>query len=209
MTMSVVGTDTFLGGNIKMIADGSVVTYFAGAIKITLDGAPYEALCVDLFHSIGIETISVNPFNPFGTTNGARAAWLYSTQFPSVDSVVEGEAIQLAVWDIIHDSGDGLAAGLVRANTAIGTPTTVLSLANQYISMSVGQTSGDASIYISVNGPSAKQSLMSVYLSPQHQAGEVPEPETFALTGFGLLIAAAYLRRRSRESASGDMAKKH
>ena len=204
LTMQVTGVDWSKGGDVAILVDGHAVTEFAGAINIKLDGIPFQAMCVDLFTGIGIEAIPVNPFSPFTVNNAARAAWLFVNQFGSVTTAVNGEALQLAIWDIIHDGGDGLSAGRVRASVGVGTPSAVVAGANQYLSASVGQTSGLASVYISVNGPTYKQSLMSNYLGtggwtpPSDQGSPVPEPGGMGLSAIGMatLAAGMYWKRR-------------
>jgi hypothetical protein len=210
ITMQVVAADTAIGGYMNLLVDGATVNDFVGGIKIKLDGVAYEALCVDLFHSIGIETIQVNPFSPFESSGWARAAWLYVNVLPGVHTVSAGEALQLAVWDIVHDGGDGFNAGRLRANTAIGTPQAVLDLANTYLSNSLSKTSGTASIYISVDGPTAKQALLSAYVGAGtgwtppsgQQTLPTPEPSTLALSGFALAatLGLALRRRRAKQA---------
>lgn len=205
----VLGVDSSRGGAIYLEADGRTVRDFAGFINIALDGVLHEAICVDIFTSIGLETISVNPFSPFAVTNAARASWLYATQFDLINSILAGEALQLAVWDIIHDGGDGFSAGHIRANTSIGTPTGVLTAANQYLTMSAGKTSGAASVYISVDGPAARQSLLSsniggtVWAPPLYRAEPVPEPAGLALGGLGVasLGLGLYLKKKYSPNA--------
>jgi hypothetical protein len=209
ISMQVVSLDWSKGGSLQMLVDGHLESEYAGAINIRLDGVNYQAMCVDLFTSIGYETIAVNPYSPYSVNNAARAAWLFATQFGSVHTAVAAEALQLAIWDVIHDGGDGLGAGRIRASTRIGTPLAVVTAANQYLTMSVGQTSGEASVYISIYGADAKQSLMSNYLGfgswspPVDQGSPAPEPGSLGLGALGsaCLIAGLYWKRRRRARA--------
>lgn len=91
---------------------------YAGAVNITVsdtvDGTVDTiAFCVDLFTSSGLSTYNTTLQSPSTVTNGGRVAWLLQS-LPSVDTATEGSGLQLAIWDIVHDNGDGLAAGVVR-----------------------------------------------------------------------------------------------
>lgn len=54
-------------------------------------------------------------------SDGGAAAWLMQTFLPVVNAAmgstrqIDGAALQLAIWDTIHDGGDGFAIGRVRS----------------------------------------------------------------------------------------------
>ena len=75
------------------------------------------------------------------TPNLKRVAWLLNNYYPT--NAVTGAGLQLAIWDIMSDNGDGFTSGLVRKSTSNGSPTnaTVLADAIQYEALSVGKSS--------------------------------------------------------------------
>ena len=132
-----------------------------------------------------------------------RVAWLYVNALPTVTTVTQGEALQLAIWDIIHDNGDGLTVGRVQSSTS--TPTAVITQVATYLANSLGQSSLAASIYISSipvsNVPA--QTLVG-FLQPGSPTGPVPEPGTFGL--IGVAAGLTMLVRRRRKSAATSAA---
>src|SRR5204862_499848 len=133
-----------------------------------------------------------------------RVAWLVDnslqptevpaspSELPSADwvtSSAKGAGLQLAIWDIVHDNGDGFAAGRVQAAGDPGNPTdpAVLSWAQFYESASVGKQSVHAFIYDNVdmgNGQPAQMLAGPQYLDggptpPTFTAFDTPEPSTF------------------------------
>lgn len=122
--------------------NGRTINTYAGPQLISLDGgARFDAYCVDLDHWNTLP--SVFPVNVLSTdllTNGQRIAYMYNTYSGSVTNATQGAALQLAIWDVLTDQGDGLSAGNFRSSVS----STVLAQANVYLSGSVGMT-GQAS----------------------------------------------------------------
>ena len=109
--------------------------------------------------------------------------------------------MQLAIWDVIHDGGDGFASGRVRStgNTNSG----VLALANQWRLESLDQH-GSASIY--VPAPNSRSFQPQLYLTGCAANGscggsEVPEPGTLMMLSIGGLGIYCGTRRR-RQTAN-------
>lgn len=219
------------GGSIWMGEDGvDTQAYFAGVIFITLteDGVQYhrDTLCVDLFTDIFLgQTYASTVLNPADVSgkNLQRVAWLVDnslrpTEVPSspaelppadwVASAAQGAGLQLAIWDIVHDNGDGFAAGRVQAASNPGNPTdsTVLGWAQFYESASVGKQSVHAFIYSNVdmgNGQPAQMLAGPQYLDggpapPIFTAFETPEPSTFFLAATAMLMIGKFLQSRRR-----------
>ena len=99
-------------------------------------------------------------------------------------------ALQMAIWDIIQDGGDGFTAGRIRRSTSASRPTDsiILSLANSFITQSNGQSYTNALVLSNVNVNAYTQRLIV-------DQG-VPEPSTWALALTGLLWAG--IRRAKR-----------
>ena len=111
-----------------------------------------------------------------------------------MDTAIEGAALQLAIWDVIHDSGDGFATGRIRSTG--NTNAAVLSLAGQWVAASHGQSSTNAQVFTA--GPNQRAFHQQLYLTGCALSGncggsEVPEPGTLsmlALGGLGIFFGA-------------------
>jgi MYXO-CTERM domain-containing protein len=161
----------------------------AGQIRVVVDGTNLVAFCVDLFTNIGFSTYNTTPVEPPDYPGGARAAWIYENYAPGVNSNVTAASLQLALWDVIHDGGDGLDAGNVRLSSS-GSATLRLG-AQTIILASAGHTSSNATIWrnVSFSGVPA-QTLITSRIN-------TPEPGTWLMTAAGLCLAAFGRRRRS------------
>jgi hypothetical protein len=208
---------------------GQNVNATAGIIFITLNdnGIQFfrDTLCVDLFTDISIGptygTILLRPDQVPGA-NLLRVSWLIDnavlpvemlgipSQIPQanwVDTANEGAGMQLAIWDIVHDGGDGFLTGHVqRARNLRTTDANVLAAANLYLSLSNGKASDLAYVYENLFYPPGSppptpvpaQRLIGPMFSDEGPAPEpVPEPATFVLVG-AALIAGPLVARRLR-----------
>ena len=171
----------------------SHLEYWAGAIDVTVDGYARLVFCVDLFTNI--------TFGTYGTTldysdsaNQKRADWLISTQLPTVTTQDAGAALQLAIWDIMTDSGDGFApgAGRVTQSTDVNNPTdaTVLAAAANFEAISVGKSSTMGIIYhnVSLSSGTPAQTLMSGGYNDGGPQPKTPEPTPIILMVSGLIL---------------------
>ena len=191
------GLDRTRGMSIEIKAGNNVRNANAGVGVLTVDSVTsLDLFCVNLFQGITLyqnyAAVSVSP--AVYDADGGAAAWLMQTFLPSVDTAIEGAALQLAIWDVIHDSGDGFASGRIRstANTNAG----VLALAGQWVAASHGQTATNAQVFTAAPNQRAFQQQMYLTgcaLSGNCGGGEVPEPGTLAmlaLGGLGILFGA-------------------
>jgi len=195
------GMDTSRGLNIEIRADGSARNVNAGVNILLVDGLNLvDVFCVNLFTGITLNqtyaamSIDADDYN----VNGDSAAWLMETFLPVVNAAagairqIDGAALQLAIWDLIHDGGDGFAAGRLRATNH--TNSSVLAVANEWWLEALDKT-GEASVYTALPGNRAFQQQM--YLGES----EVPEPSTLAMFGIGALavIFGSWRRRNTAE----------
>ena len=201
-TIDVTGVDGSRGESIWIYKGGANVSqYFVGVGLITLNDTTAQTtwnrdtLCVDLFTDIYIgTTYGTTVLSPAAVSgrNLSRAAWLvnnavppagnanFSSQLPPSDWVTtaaQGAGLQLAIWDITIDDGDGLSNGLVRASSdpANPTPTDVIDWATNYEALSLNQASYSAFVYSNYDGSTPVQML----IGPEYTNG--PAPATFSI----------------------------
>ena len=159
-------------------------------------GPTWTFFCVDLFTDIGYGTYASTTVYPRPWRNEDRVAWLYDTQLGAVNSATLGEALQLAIWDIVHDDGDGPGGGSVAASGA--TPAAVVTAWINFVSISAGRSSSNTSIFRNyvLADSSPAQNLIGP-LSPDTITEPEPASGLLMCTGLGL-IQASRSRRRKR-----------
>ena len=162
----------------------------AGAMAAHIDGGPMvEAYCVDLLNrgTIG-EEYSFTPLSTNLLANGARVAYLYNTFAPTIelgstydtlDKVMAASAgLQLAIWDVLYDGGDGLSAGDLWSFVEGNARTFAIGF--------IGANGASEAIWAKADEHPDKMN--------QDLIVPVPEPATMIVVGMGAL---ALLRRRS------------
>jgi hypothetical protein len=235
-TITATGVDWSRGGSIWINEDGtSKNAYFAGVVLITLseNGQQYsrDTLCVDLFTDIYIGvTYNTTVIDPSAVPGRhlSQVAWLlnnalmptqgpvYSSALPSSDWVTtasQGSGIQLAIWDITADGGDGFSSGRVQASTTPGalTDPAVLAWAQTYESLSASKTSNQAFVYVNSaigSGTPAQMLEGPVFRDggptpPGMEAAGIeatPEPATCLLAGLALVGLGVFKRRGGTSS---------
>ena len=115
---------------------------------------------------------------------------------PSPDSRVNSTdswlAFQLALWDIVHDRGDGFSTGLVQwgPTSITGLTQFQVDLANGYLADSLGQSAMTGfSIYLNFDPSSGApaQTLMGAF-------APVPESASGLLAAAGVCIILAKVK---------------
>ena len=204
------GVDAARGMTVEITTDGTVRNVNAGVGVLRIDGTTLlDALCANLFQGITIgETYNAASIDASAyDLDGSSAAWLIRAFLPVVNAAtgltkqIDGAALQLAIWDTIHDGGDGFGNGRIRSTG--NTNSSVLALANQWRLAAIDQDAA-ANVYTAANGSRAFQ--QQIYLSACTTGagnecgggGEVPEPGPLAMMAAG--AAAVWFgswRRRS------------
>ncbi len=158
----------------------------AGTLAATLDSSfNFNAYCVDSTHAPLIGTAyntNMVALPNAGLANSARIAYLYTQFSGTVNNQDTGAGLQLAIWDVLMDNGDGFAAGNFRASSVAST----ITQANAYLTASAGHTS-TATWY---------QGLPAGPNEPQGLVGSSPVPEPASITVLGLAAIAAIRRKR-------------
>jgi hypothetical protein len=173
-----------------------------GQLIVRIDGTTNVIMyCIDLLTGIdlGVTYDSVPRFPNPGAEQ--RVAWLYNHYGffqlgvpASVNTDDEAVALQLAMWDILHDGGTGPNAGnFVFLGDAF--PNTA-ALWQNYLTLSAGQQSAAAFIYVNYTQGANPEEVQTL-IGP----GQVPEPSTWAMVLAGG-AALAGLRRRSNRRAA-------
>jgi hypothetical protein len=181
-----------------------------GAVQSTLrSGAAFDMLCVGQFHDISTgltHTVDAqapdDPALQAYSVDMTAATWLYLAYTPMVDSaasaandddaVRDPAELHTAMWDVLHNGGDGLGDVNLQlpAAGAAGMP----ALASDMISASVGMASSSAALSLGSGiGPQAT----AIIRGPSGPS--TPEPSPFLLLGFGLALLAFVGRKTSRD----------
>ena len=192
-TIAYSGADPFRSFDIWINADGSNVNVVTGVAILQVDGFyTVDAVCVDYFVAISNGIYDVNLLGSNAISGGTRVAWMLRNTLPSINTQSDPLAkrqqaagFQLAIWDIVHDGGDGFSAGRIRQSTSTPTDAIVLFWASAFVGGTVGQSLDAGVVYRNVGGIGVSQQLMS----------DVPEPSTCAMLLTGSVMLG-FLRRR-------------
>lgn len=210
-------------------------TYFAGVIDIQLSDSEgvfnRDTMCVQLFTDIYIgQTYGTSVVTPNEEGGGSldQVSWLLDNALlpaqnggttpsliPSADwatTSAQGAGLQLAIWDLVENGGDGFSAGSVQAATGSNGPATdptVLYWANfyeAYVEQSPSYKTNDAFVYLNVdmgNGVSAQTLEGPEFLN---DGGPQPQPEapTMLMAGTALAMLGLVGRRKIGMLGSGS-----
>jgi len=191
--------------------------YWIGGMNITANGIARVVFCVDAFTDIYIGSTNSSTLTAPSTAQMQRAAWLLTTEYAGltvphsgVSSNQLGAALQLALWDITMDNGDGMTAGRIRKSSSGLHPTdaVVLQYANQFIAESVGHSSTNAIVYnnVCISGAPAgscgvqSQTLLGIVVNDGGPQVPAPEPSTISLCMIAGVAGILVQRGRGRAS---------
>jgi hypothetical protein len=195
-TLIVVGADNNYGENIWIDENGTNKQVWSGGIDVKVDGFSRLAYCIELFVNINVGTYNTVLDFADTTSNMKRVAWLLNNDYPT--TAAQGAGFQLAVWDIMTDSGDGFTSGLVRQSTGTATDQTVLNDAKAYETASLNKSSNvNIVVYHNTLNGVAAQTLMGIWPTDGGPIPETPEPAAIVMVVSGLaLIGLSRIRRR-------------
>jgi len=184
------------GSNVDLVVNTQPETVFAGQIRVTIDTVNAIAYCVDLFSSLELGSYANVQGSPSAFANGGRAAWIVENYALNIASNASAAAVQLALWEVVHDNGTGLSTGSIVGASTLNA--TLASDANKIIAASLGQSSNNATILYNTYSSGKKAQTLIVYTPP---TSEVPEPSSIAMLGIGIVgIGFGVYRKRQTSS---------
>jgi hypothetical protein len=183
-----------------------------GGFSGTLTGAgghdrnPLLAYCVDLFHDVGLGASYTNyavqtAASYLDSTKAGELANLFtwavadsSTWFSNKD---KSSGVQLAVWEIVYDTGLDLSAGAFHTtSTEGGTNAAALGYAKDLLNHAGTAQANVLSVYILNSNDNQDQLFWEDASGHQFTSRTaVPEPTSLALTALAL-TGLALTRRR-------------
>lgn len=192
-TLNLTNVDSQRFQSVNLRIDNQNTTSSAGVIQASYDGGPsIDLFCVDLFTSIGYGVWDSFTIAPRPERYEDRVAWLYVNLYnpATINTTQLGAAFQVAIWDIVHDGGDGVNQGRIQSNSS--TSATIVNAWQHYLSASSGQISQNASIYINSRANTPAQTLIGLRQGSvttfTSTVEEVPEPGPALLVAAGLAI---------------------
>lgn len=191
-TINVLNVDSARFQSVNLNVNGSNGSHSAGVIRISYDGSPaFDVFCADLFTSISYGVYDSYTIAPRPARYEDRAAWLYQNLYnpTTINTTALGAAFQVAIWDIVHDGGDGPNAGAIRSNANTGS--TIINAWQSYLTASAGHSSSSVNIYINSRSNQPAQTLMGGMRNVDN-----PEPGTLVMMSAGLALIAFRFRRK-------------
>lgn len=174
---------------INVMFDGQPRDIYAGQLGVRFStGASGLLFCADPFVTLRMDSVDINQLSAGTMNQGGRLSWMYDSFASTITQGWQAAAFQLAVWDIVSDSGDGFGNGRIQATAA--TRPEVLNTAVSLVTSSQGKSSNSGSFYQPIAGAQYSQTLFSASFQP------VPEPGSYAMIGAGLSVLGLLRRRR-------------
>ena len=180
-----------LGGSVPLTMNATVETVFAGQLFGNLDGRSIITYCLDLFTGIDYIAYNTTTGPPSGYSNGGRASWILENYGGRVNGNESAMALQLALWDVVHDGGDGLSVGSVILDGSASA--TIRNAAQDIILASFGHSSSNATILYNVDPSTGFDAQTLITFDPSLAT---PEPSTYGLMGVGLTVILARWKRK-------------
>ena len=208
------GGSAFGSPNLSRYISISSPTYtggvYAGPFRLAGSGGlgNFVAFCVDLTKVLANgQTYTSASVSNFGNTVDTNISKLFSSAYSGINSRIKGAAFQVALWEIISDTGRGynLGAGAFSVQSAAYSAA-VINQASQYLNGLAGATVGAYTLSYLNSGTS--QNIVTVAnvpgspvtppVRPGPPISPVPVPAGLGLLGLALAsLAMARMRRKA------------
>ena len=168
---------------------------FAGPFRLTGSGGMgnFVAFCVDLAKFLGSgHSYSTSASSGYGAAVDSAISKLFNSAYAGISNAVQGAAFQVALWEIITDTGTGydLSSGGFSATYAPYS-SAVLNQANLYLSaLNTAPSSGYSLTFLNSG---SSQNLVTVAQIPA-----VPLPASVGMMGLALGALTLIARRRRK-----------
>ncbi|MEE9427602.1 MAG: Cys-Gln thioester bond-forming surface protein [Paracoccaceae bacterium] len=174
--------------NVKIVAPPTTAIANAGAFRLNGSNGfgAFVAFCVDLSkHIRSGKTYTTASASAYGGTVDNAIDRLFTSAYSGVNSAIKGAAFQVALWEIITDTGAGynLSQGQFQAQSSVA----VRNQANLYLAGLSGAATGGYKMTYLNSGVS--QNLVTV--------SAVPVPAAAGMLGLGLLGLFGLRRRKT------------
>jgi hypothetical protein len=145
-TITINNVDLSRGEYVDYSEFGGRFDSFAGVVLATLDlSQPIDLLSATLYQTAPPGTYSENVAIPLTAGGQQRISWLYMFELSSATTPTLGAGLQLAIWDVMADGGDGPASGILQSIST--TPSDVVAAWRNYLALSLNAANTDASYY--------------------------------------------------------------
>lgn len=207
---NVIYTPGGIGGNASRTSQNLSVgrLRLTGIDNTTMQAVTFDTYCIDIFNYIQGGTFELQAFSLADPVKENQIKRLLSGTASYIGNAVGGTAkknisaaIQMAVWEIVNESGVGgysLDNGLFRmGNTGTVAPT-ARSLAQSYLDNLAGFTATGTQSYRMLSAINPINNQRQVFLA----VAGVPEPSAWALLILGFGLVGGAMRNRGRAATA-------
>ncbi len=175
--------------------------------------APGPLYCLDVYHLFNwgaqytATRHTIPPWENPPPYNVAEASWLYHNYGIGANTGLEAAAAQMALWEVTHEAAwrdtytaNWFQTGGTNAGTfGVTVGSSYTDKATTYLDALKGLTEEQVETQVATNGWYTYYYRPESSSSGQGQMGNIPEPGTLVLLGFGLTAVSAGIIRRSRK----------
>jgi hypothetical protein len=167
----------------------------AGAFKGTWNGDPIVFWCVELDQTFGFgQDYTYTPSLPSSALFSLLGKLFTGAGGSALSDTKHSAAFQLAIWEIVYDSGNlKLNGGSFKVTNNYGHPDTV-TLAQQWLD-GLGGFQDGYDVYL-LSNPNHQNFITTHVVAQPPRTERVPEPHTLGL--LGIAVAAGWLARRGK-----------